>query len=318
MRYLPPMRIGSKYWEPIKEQLDIIFAQEIVNPLIATFIMLYPFAAEKEIWNAENYDEIIASAIRRGEVYFSGGKFKGKGNSKISKAFKELGARRERGGDWELEPSGLILEAIRWRRELNSAIAAALRGTLDSIETTASRSRYDVESGGAALAADKSLSESLRAISVDKQMTDEQRQTFRRDYTENMDLYIKGFMKERVIELRSKIEALSDEGYRAEKISEIIVDEIGISKNKAEFLASNETRLMAMAYRQRNLAELGFTRYKWDAIMDAKTRPDHAALEGGIYKYAEPPIADIRRGLRANPGILWNCRCRDLTIVEGK
>ncbi|MDE2019625.1 MAG: minor capsid protein [Patescibacteria group bacterium] len=330
MRYLKPFILKRSDYEDVENQLQVIFRSEISHPLVAAFLLLYPYPVEQDGFVLHNVlnasDEhmsmrkarnIISEGIRIGKFHYKDGEFTGDFDSESSAAMRLLGGEKQgKEARWRLEPAGPIAEAIAWRGELAEAITQSLLMTLRQIERANEISRYEIDASGSIEAANESLQKSLEAVAVKKQMSAEQEKFLRETYTENMNLYIKNFTKERVVALREKIEELYAKGDRIEAIADILADEMGIERRRADFLASNESRLMAVHYRQSSVAELGLTRYRWDARMDAKTRPDHAALNGKILKYSEPPIADTERGLRANAGILWNCRCVDMTIIE--
>ena len=53
----------------------------------------------------------------------------------------------------------------------------------------------------------------------------------------------------------------------------------------------------------------GFGRYVWVTRRDDRVRPDHARLDGGIFRWDDPPVVDLRSGRRGHPNQDYGCRC---------
>ena len=88
-----------------------------------------------------------------------------------------------------------------------------------------------------------------------------------------------------------------------------------VSKDKARFLARNETSLLTAKYRQIRYEEIGIDKYEWSAVMDKRTRHLHKELNGKIFDFRNPPIIDAHTGQRGNPGETYNCRCLSIPII---
>ena len=65
---------------------------------------------------------------------------------------------------------------------------------------------------------------------------------------------------------------------------------------------------------------LGVKKFKWLHSMGGKEpRPLHKnVLNGNVYSFDDPPVIDERTGERGLPGVLINCRCRMLPVIEFK
>ena len=105
------------------------------------------------------------------------------------------------------------------------------------------------------------------------------------------------------------------EGYRAERMEQVIRNEYGVSRNKARFLARTETALLVSKYREENYKEAGVNYYRWSSSQDQRVRPLHRKLNGQIFAWNDPPIIDERRGKKGNPGEIWGCRCVSVPIL---
>lgn len=129
------------------------------------------------------------------------------------------------------------------------------------------------------------------------------------NYTNNMQLYITKFAQKRIPDMRKKVMIAVLAGYREDYVMDMLQKEYKVAKDKAKFLAQNETSIL-MAHLKKNLyKEMGFTHFRWHAIMDAKVREEHAHLNGTTWEFDNPPIIDERTGQKGLPGETYNCRC---------
>ena len=105
-------------------------------------------------------------------------------------------------------------------------------------------------------------------------------------------------------------------GARAKTVADRIFNEIGgVTRSRAMLIARTETTRTAGAVMQARAQSVGSTHYTWQTMHDADVRPDHRILDGKVFAWAEPPIADQRTGARAPPGAIYNCRCLALPIL---
>lgn len=142
------------------------------------------------------------------------------------------------------------------------------------------------------------------------------------NYTKNMQYYIKNWSIKRIQEMRLKVQKAILDGYREDEIQKMLQDEYHIAKNKAKFLARNETNIMLSEYKKTTYKEMGFDKFIWKTRMDGLERELHKELNNKIFKFDEPPIIDERTGQRGLPGETYNCRCifipyRDDNVFNG-
>jgi SPP1 gp7 family putative phage head morphogenesis protein len=64
------------------------------------------------------------------------------------------------------------------------------------------------------------------------------------------------------------------------------------------------------------MQRVGVTRYRWSTSRDVRVRADHAALEGTMQTFSDPPVVDQRTGRRANPGVDFQCRCVAIPVFD--
>ena len=104
------------------------------------------------------------------------------------------------------------------------------------------------------------------------------------------------------------VEALMDSRRYTELAKEI--ERSGeVSKSHAILIARTETARTSTALLQVRAEAAGSTHFRWRTAGDSDVRPDHKILNGQVFAWNDPPIADRHSGARALPGAIFNCRC---------
>ena len=92
-----------------------------------------------------------------------------------------------------------------------------------------------------------------------------------------------------------------------------------VSKAHARMIARTEVSRTASNLTEARAAVAGFPLYRWRATKDKKTRPNHAAMDGKVCEWANPPqIDEGGRLMRFHPGCIWECRCWAEIIIEDR
>lgn len=163
---------------------------------------------------------------------------------------------------------------------------------------------------------DRQFKTSMTGLEIPANMTEFQKSEIARNYTNNLNYYIKKWVPKEIQSLREDLQPLTLGGYRAEALEEIIQKHKGVSERKAKFLARQETKLLVAQYRKNRFKEAGVTQYIWSTVLDGKERQLHRELNGHIFSWDEPPIIDARTGEKGAPGEAYNCRCIAIPVVE--
>ena len=109
----------------------------------------------------------------------------------------------------------------------------------------------------------------------------------------------------------------SSQGARVETIQREIQAATGASKSRAALIARDQVlQLNSQVTADRHKAA-GITEYTWSASRDQRVREEHREMDGMVFAYADPPIADRRSGRRGNPGEVWQCRCVAIPVLPG-
>lgn len=110
------------------------------------------------------------------------------------------------------------------------------------------------------------------------------------------------------------------EGQRFPDIAKRIQTELGQQVEfRAVCVARTETARARSNFTQARAQAVGSTHYVWHTCGDGAVREMHAALDGTIQAWSDPPVCEIGKGgvpVRAHPGCVWNCRCFPFPLFD--
>ena len=324
---LPPIVHKDSYSAAIEKEIVGYFHEAIFGPLLD---LVREFGVEPDAADQGKQNAIptpLEHALKNGRIWYADGVFSGEMSAATSRELRELGAtwnREERTFRLPLEKMPITLRsavALSQERAVDltnqvSEILKVMPVTIAAAPTGLDFARsIDRIAADLHLQFDKSVS-GLEEIEVPVEITPEIRKVITEEFTENLDLYIKSFAEEEIPILRRMVEQNAFAGYRPDRLAEIIEARYGVSKRKANFLASQETSLLVSKYRQQRYQSLGSRAYKWSTSNDQRVRHDHRLLNGKVFFWDQPPVTNLQTGARNNPGEDYNCRCVPLPIIE--
>lgn len=105
-----------------------------------------------------------------------------------------------------------------------------------------------------------------------------------------------------------------ENGTRAKEIAAEIMRTGEVTKSRATLIARTEVGRTSTMLTQVRSEGVGATHYQWLSAGDSDVRPLHKKLNGHVFAWDDPPVAD-ESGVRAHPGCIWNCRCIALPII---
>lgn len=286
---------------------------------------------------AKNSLNVIIEALRDGKITYSDGGFRAKDKFTNAQSLQ----LQKWGAVWDKHeriyrlPEDKLLDELRVtiaEMRLNDerkirAIQEWLREVEANMPYIVETMVFDNEVKTILDDAGKEVKKNIKKLAIiEPELTEKQKDEIARTYTENMhDYVIKDFAKERIPEMRRKIQELVLQGYRNDKIEGVIKQYYPIDKikklteeeyrkmiNKVKFLAQNETTIMLSEYKKVTYKEMGFDKFIWRTITDGRERELHKALNGTIWSYDNPPIIDERTGQTGLPGQTYNCRCEQI------
>jgi SPP1 gp7 family putative phage head morphogenesis protein len=101
-------------------------------------------------------------------------------------------------------------------------------------------------------------------------------------------------------------------GAGVDQIRDAIVTQTDATENQANLIARDQVLKMNGAITELRHRDIGIEKYKWSTSKDEKVRPDHARLDGQVFRYDDPPITNQKTGERNSPGQDVSCRCTGL------
>lgn len=306
-----PAQITNKEIEILEREIMKYLTDLIYKPLVKSI----PAVDLKKIQNSKSD---VLKAIKTGRIIYSQGRFKGNFTASISKELSKAGAKWDaKTQSWKLSQS-LLPQDFKKEISLAEALYSSAQA---SVFTALDQVMHDIEAksvdftrfyDGALLSMDLKLDKQLEAITVAPQLTVDEMEKISREYSNNLNLYIKKFSKEHVLSLRKKIEGNFYSGNRYENLYETIKRSYSVSDSKAKFLARQETKLLSMKYQEARMTSAGSQGYIWRCVKGSPKHPvraDHKKLDGKPITWDSPPVVDTRKGRKAHAGEDFGCRC---------
>lgn len=304
----PPPYMGSIILGPeIHEALDLDWSDKIT-----------------EVRNAasKRRPRTLLEAIQEGTVYHQQGHFYGEFNSVITKELRALGAKyNPRSVTWSLTAENIPMDLRsaqayadgrydQIRKQVLRTIDDMKIESIDQLSTSKEKYRTTINW------MEGDFQKTVQAISIVPKLTEDQRRIIATQWGENLDLYIKNWVADDILELRQKIEGNTFEGRRAEDMVKYIQKNYGTSKAKARFLARQETSLLMSKFQETRYRDIGSDEYRWSGANDARERADHKALNGKVFRWSDPPVTNRRTGAKNHPGEDFGCRCIAIPLVD--
>lgn len=275
---------------------------------------------------AVNTKNPIIEALDKGEIFYTNGGFKARSkfSNRVSMALIKLGAKYNR---WEKsykiaieDIPAEIWDAIKQNIQdtqqklthINDFLADIELNLDQVIDTMLFNTQVEtiIDSVG------KQVKKNVKYINVvEPEFNEDQAAEIAKNYTNNMQFFIKKWAKDKIPEMRQKVQQAILDGYRRDEVQRMLQVEYGIAERKAEFLAYNETSIMLAELKKVMYKEMGFTHFMWITNLDNRERPLHRELHGRIYRFDEPPVIDLRTNQRGLPGETYNCRCQMRPIM---
>lgn len=277
---------------------------------------------------AKNSLNVIVEALRDGKLLYIEGGFKAK--TKFTNA--QSRQLEKWGAVWDKRTKMYRLPETKLPDKLRVVVAEMrvnaenqiklLQGYIEQVEANmpyiAETMVFDNEVKTILDDAGNEVKKNVKKLHViEPELSEKQKAEIARTYTENVRGYvIKDFANERIPEMRRKIQELVLQGYRTDKIQELLEKEYGFMARKAKFLAQNETTIMLSEYKKVTYQEMGFDKFIWKTITDGRERPLHEALHNTVWSYNNLPVIDERTGQTGLPGQTYNCRCEQIPFSD--
>lgn len=338
----PPKK--SKFIELKPINYDEKLEKELTNKLTGFFTSLI-YKALNDVLNEynaflnqiANSEASLIRAIQEGKITFENAGFKSnfKGNkfpAKISKTLSQLGAvYNKKTKIFQIATFSLsrdVQEAIEKsvidNVFLTNSLNKALNNASDPVNFETKFSQAQFEKSYENLMNDvlsqlkqNASPKELKDISIPFEVNEEQQKQIAENYTNNLKLNVKNFTDKQISELRQLVEENTRSGYRPEVLAKKIQESFELAKSKADFLASQETRLLTAQYTALKYTEGGIVKkFKWGRSFSKIPDKYHESLYDKIYNFDNLPIINEATQERGLPGQRYNCKCRIVPVLE--
>jgi len=122
--------------------------------------------------------------------------------------------------------------------------------------------------------------------------------------------------REALDKIQETLERRSRQGARVEDLRRELMEQQGFSKSRAQLVARDQVLKYNGELTQLRHKEAGVERYEWSTSQDERVREEHAALNGTIQRWDDPPVVDRKRNRRHHPGEDFQCRCVAIPVFD--
>ncbi len=316
---LPAIRESKSEWDEIEKKIIELFRAHLYVPLMKLLT-----EDPDDLKTVKNSIDDLKRAVQYGRIQFYMGEFTGRFNASISKELKALGARWDRTqGSWKIPllslphdvQSAISMSKANFERKIDS-----INRQLQKANPAEIADKLDIKKqfDATLFKLDTQFSRSIKKITVVPELSLKQRETIAEEWQKNMKLWVQEFTEKEISNLREKVQANVFHGNRHEAMVKDIQSSYDVSRNKAKFLARQETNLLLAKYKEARYSDVGVKQYRWKTVAGSPNhpvRPMHKALDGKIFSWDAPPVVNDK-GERKNPGEDYNCRCYAIPIVK--
>lgn len=281
-----------------------------------------------------NDNNTLVEALKSGAIYYQNGGFyskTGRFANKIALELEKIGARYSKYGRCYRLVKDKLPTNLLWAIETVSAdvfakvtaIKKVMDVTLGELDNIIKNLKLVDIAEEMILNLEKRFNDNLKANKIETiapKLTDYRAREFAKNYTENLEFYIKKWQPEEITKMREVVGQMAIDGESRLTIQEYIQNQFKVSQRKAKFLARNESSIAVTEYLSAKYQEEGFQEFKWITNMDGRERKLHKELNGKIFRFDNPPIiyVDEKRGIvqRGLPGETYNCRCTFVPVLS--
>lgn len=125
--------------------------------------------------------------------------------------------------------------------------------------------------------------------------------------------YIKTIHEDYFSRIENAVRDGVKQGRTIRHIREQLEEEVGISKNKAQFIAVDQAGTILGQMTAQRHQQIGIDKFKWLTSHDERVRDSHKALGNEVFSYDDPPTVNDRIVL---PGEDYRCRCVAIPVFD--
>ena len=150
---------------------------------------------------------------------------------------------------------------------------------------------------------------------IDDIELDKQTESIARDYVYNMEYWVKNWTVKEITQMRKDVFDMVQKGVRESEIQKYFETRWNVGKNKAKFLAHNESHLASAVIIKTQFEKLGAKRFKWLRSTAREKRKSHEKYYNKIFELDNPPVIDDKLNIKGLPRQIWNCMCQMQIVV---
>ena len=316
---LKPILYNENWHKKLSRELIELYQTTIYDPLLEAIEIL-----DEPKTNAK--ETPLTRALKNGSIRFWRSGFHGKMSASISKELKENGAIW-RNGRWTMLEAQLPNE---WRSAIN-ANKSLWRKLMDKIDEKFFSMADNVQTVVNNMSLENLGLENMDQVSrqFKKELRDKVsiktdlgqtgvlryiedrdkpiKKQLAREFDKQTKKYSSDFAYDEIVQMRKHLSELITSGAPRKDVREYINSRIKVGKNRARFIARQETALLTNEVKEVEYKQVGIKGYIWVSQSDGIVRPEHKALNNQTIMWDNPPIVDLRTGRRAHAGSDFNC-----------
>ena len=311
MKRLPPIPLRDKYYKSVQNEIERIFFELVYKEL-------FKVIGEQPVKNSVG--DALYEAIESGQVYIEGNSIRGQFNSSIGRIIRQSGGRYNKKSktytlidlpnEYRMAQAGAEIRFNNLRADI---IQSLDRVDIDRINDISEIPDMYAET---LIDMERDFEKSVTPFAIPPQITIEQANIISAEWGANLDLYVRNWASENILSLRQTVATNAMAGYRASNLEKTIQDNYKVSKNKAKFLARQETALLMSKYHETRYKDLGVTKYIWSTSNDERVRQSHKDLDNKVILWDSPPVVDRMTGRTAHAGEDFGCRCVAIAVID--
>lgn len=282
--------------------------------------------------NARSNRPLLVRKLESAEITYRDGAFVGERNATLAQTYRAMGGkfhklRKVWVVPWEKVPLD-VQAAIASAKQRAASLEASVRGMLQAVQQRAASLIPDFSFQGISRETMLKLADKVRStvpveMSVQPEINPASQRQLNKEYTDNVRLSIRGFIDDEVLRFRNQVMPEIRAGVGRKALQEYIDSRLKVGRDRAKFIARQETSLFTSKLKQVQYQETGIEKYRWKAIGgsrgDGRTRDEHMDAHGKVFFWdhsQNPNPVRNSKGTPVHPGQDFGCRCQAVPIVE--
>jgi len=130
-------------------------------------------------------------------------------------------------------------------------------------------------------------------------------------FAEENAALIRSLGEDVITEVADAVTKAQEEGLTAEGLASYLQERFGVVKSRATLIANDQVLKLNGRLTEARQAQAGIRQYTWSTAGDGRVRPEHAARNGQVFSWNDPPPD-------GHPGTPVLCRCSAIPVFPGE